>query len=56
MGAGIFNMLVGAVMVIGGASGKLALFGTQSGAALAAIGGVVAAIGLWQVIRSSRRG
>jgi hypothetical protein len=50
---GILSIIIGLVMVIGGLSGKLVLKGTQSGAALAAIGGVVLIIGLVRLLRPS---
>lgn len=50
----ILNILLGVAMVIGGASGKLALLGTSSGPALMVVGGVCAAIGVYQLIRAAR--
>lgn len=41
-------------MVIGGLSGKLALKGTGSGGALAAIGGVLIVIGLFRLARANK--
>ena len=42
------NIIIGIVFVIGGLSGKLVLIGTESGVALAVLGGVMA---LWGVFR-----
>ena len=50
----ILNTLLGVAMVIGGASGRLALFGTGSGTALVVVGAVCAAIGVVQLIRAAR--
>ena len=50
----ILNVVLGAAMIIGGASGRLALLGTGSGSALVVVGGVCAALGLYQLIRAAR--
>jgi len=50
----ILNILLGVAMIVGGASGRLALFGTGSGTALMVVGGVCAAIGVYQLIRAAR--
>jgi hypothetical protein len=42
---GIISIIVGAVMVVGGLSGKLVLHGTHSGGALAGVGVFVILIG-----------
>ena len=47
----ILNILAGIALVIGGASGRLAFIGTDSPTAIMAIGGVVAAIGIFQLVR-----
>ncbi len=44
----MLNIIIGLVMVGGGLSGKLALKGTGSGVALAALGG---ALILWGILR-----
>jgi hypothetical protein len=54
MGAAIFNILMGVGAIIGGLSGKLTLFGTQSSTALVVLGGGIAALGVWQLIRNQR--
>lgn len=50
--AGIWNIIVGIVMIVGGLSGQLALIGTNSGMALAGLGGLILVIGIGQMIRS----
>jgi uncharacterized membrane protein HdeD (DUF308 family) len=50
----ILNILVGVAMIIGGASGQLALFGTSSTTAVMAVGAVVAVIGVLQLVRNLR--
>jgi hypothetical protein len=54
MGAGIFNLVIGGVMIAGGASGKLTLIGTNSSVALLVIGIGVAGLGLYQIVKSRR--
>ena len=46
---GIISIVIGVVMVIGGLSGKLVMRGTESGIALAVLGGVLIAIGLFRL-------
>jgi hypothetical protein len=48
----ILNILIGAAMVLGGASGHLALLGTGSSTAIMVVGGVVIALGVFQLVRS----
>lgn len=43
---GILNIIIGAVLIIAGLSGKMVLIGTSSGVALAVVGGIVLIIGL----------
>lgn len=50
MAVAIFNLALGAAMLVGGASGQLALLGTENSGLLAALGGGVAALGLFQLI------
>lgn len=47
----MWNIVIGIVFIVGGLSGKLALRGTQSGEALAVLGGVLAIWGIVQVVR-----
>lgn len=46
------NILFGIVFIVGGLSGKLALRGTDSGPALAALGAGLLIWGIVQVVRS----
>ena len=48
---GILNIIIGGIMVVGGLSGGLVLKGTQSGGALAVIGGVIMLIGVVRLMR-----
>jgi hypothetical protein len=48
----MWNIGIGVVMVVGGLSGKLALKGTNSSGALAAIGAGLIVWGIVQVVRS----
>lgn len=50
----ILNIALGIGMVLGGVTGKLALFGTGSSTALIAVGAICAALGVWQLIRAMR--
>ena len=50
----MWNIVIGIAFVIGGLSGKLALRGTESGPALAAVGGVLVIWGIVQIVRSRR--
>jgi hypothetical protein len=43
---GIYNIIIGVVFIGGGLSGKLVLLGTQSGPALAIVGGILVLVGL----------
>ncbi len=52
---GIINIIIGLVMVVGGLSGHLALIGTNSGTALAAIGGVLILLGGFRLFTSINR-
>lgn len=48
----MWNIVIGIVFVVGGLSGQLALRGTNSGEALAAVGAGLAIYGVVQVIKS----
>ena len=50
---GIANIIFGVIMVIGGLSGKLVLIGTGSGTALAVVGGILIAFGVYRLAASS---
>jgi hypothetical protein len=47
----MWNIIIGLVMIIGGASGKLALRGTSSSGALVAIGVALLGWGVFQLVR-----
>jgi|GEM_PF-987261 len=51
----IFNILIGAACIIGGATGRLALFGTHSSGALVIAGVVGVGVGVYQLWRRSAR-
>lgn len=55
MAAPIFNIVLGVACIIGGATGKLALLGTDSGPALAVAGAVAVGLGVFQLWRRSGR-
>jgi hypothetical protein len=46
---GVINIIIGAVMILGGLSGNLVLKGTQSGGGLAVVGAVLIVIGLFRL-------
>jgi len=50
----VWNIVIGVVFIIGGLSGQLALRGTESGLALAALGGVLLIWGIVQVVRNRK--
>jgi hypothetical protein len=52
MARGIFNLVIGGVMIIGGLSGNLVLKGTSSGGALALIGVFLAGLGIYRMTQS----
>lgn len=56
MGSGIFNLIAGAVMLVGGLSGKMVFIGTGSSTLLAVVGAALAGFGVYQIIRARRRG
>jgi hypothetical protein len=56
MKSGMWNLAFGLVGVVAGLSGQFALPGTQSPMPLVAVGGVVAAFGLIQIVRAARQG
>ncbi len=47
----MWNIVIGIAMIIGGATGKLALIGTQSSGALVAFGIVLVGWGIFQLVR-----
>ncbi len=52
---GIISIIIGGIMIIGGLSGKLVLLGTNSGLALAAVGMVVAGIGVFRLLNRNQQ-
>lgn len=48
----MWNIIIGLVLIIGGASGKLALRGTQSSGALVLIGVLLLRWGIFQLVRN----
>ena len=52
----MWNIIIGIIFIIGGLSGYLALRGTQSGYALAAIGAALLIWGIVQVTRTRKTG
>ncbi len=48
------SLVFGIFMVIGGASGKLVLIGTNSSTALVIVGVITAAFGLFQMLSSNK--
>ena len=49
MKKGLPNILIGGLLVAGGASGKFALIGTNSGVALAVLGAIIVVVGVVQM-------
>lgn len=52
----VLNILFGVAMILAGASGRFAFLGTDSPLLLMVIGGAVAALGAFQLVRHARRG
>lgn len=52
MGRGIFSIVIGVVMIIGGMSGQLVLRGTDSGGGLAILGFVVIGVGIFRIVKA----
>jgi hypothetical protein len=50
----MWNIIIGLVFIAGGLSGQLALRGTDSGPALAALGGVLLIWGIVQVAKGRK--
>jgi hypothetical protein len=48
----MWNIVFGLVFIIGGASGQLALRGTNSSGALMVVGGILVAVGIFQVVKA----
>jgi len=52
----MWNIVIGLIMLVGGLSGQLSLIGTNSPGALAVVGGVLIAWGVYQVSRAKKEG
>ena len=50
----MWNIIIGIVFIVGGLSGKLALIGTNSGEALAALGAGLLIWGVVQLVRAKK--
>lgn len=50
----MWNIVIGLVFIVGGLSGKLALIGTNSGEALAAVGAGLLIWGVVQTVRAKK--
>ncbi len=48
------SLIMGILMVVGGASGKLVLIGTNSSTALTIVGVIIAAFGLFQMLAGQK--
>lgn len=55
MGSGIFNLIAGAVMLVGGLSGQMVFIGTGSSTLLSVVGAAVSGLGVYQIVRARRR-
>lgn len=50
---GIANIIIGLVFIVGGLTGGMTLRGTNSSLGLAAVGGVLVALGVYRMARPS---
>ena len=55
MGAGMWNLGFGVILVAGGLSGKMTLIGTNSSTALAVVGALMAGWGGLQIYRARKQ-
>lgn len=55
MSAGVWNVIIGLLMLAGGLSGRFSLLFTHSSTALAVVGGVIAVVGGYQIARARRQ-
>jgi hypothetical protein len=51
---GLLNVIIGGVFIVGGLTGNLALRGTNSGIAIAAVGAALVLFGLYRMLRPSQ--
>ncbi len=54
MGAGIWNIVFGLAAIAAGASGRFNLIGTNSPLLLMIAGGILAAVGVYQLVRARK--
>lgn len=52
----MWNIIIGIVFIGGGLSGQMALRGTESGPALAVVGGGLLLYGIYQVVKGRNQG
>jgi hypothetical protein len=50
----MWNIILGIIFIVGGLSGRLALIGTNSGYALAAVGGGLLVWGIVQMVKRKK--
>lgn len=50
----MWNIVLGVIMIVGGLSGQLAIRGTGSSTGLAVLGVVLAAYGVYQMVRANQ--
>jgi hypothetical protein len=48
---GIISIIIGAIFIVAGLTGKMVLIGTHSGTALAVVGGVIILLGIARVAK-----
>ncbi len=51
---GIVFLLIGAVLIVGGLSGRIVMRGTQSGGAMAMLGAVAVLFGVYRLVLARR--
>jgi uncharacterized membrane protein YgaE (UPF0421/DUF939 family) len=54
--AGIWNLLFGLAALAAGASGRFHFIGTNSSTLLMVVGGAIAALGVYQLVRARKSG
>jgi hypothetical protein len=55
VGTAIFNIVVGLGLLVAGLSGEFNLIGTSSPTLLALVGGLIGALGIFQLSKTRRR-
>jgi hypothetical protein len=51
-GASVLNIAIGLACIVGGATGKVTLIGTNSSTAMVVAGAAAVALGLWQTFKT----